>query len=75
MARAALIEAGRPDLAVSVNENRIGFPTMASLERDRPVIVKAFWLGHITRHPGARIGYDKPTNGPCIECLDCEGRW
>lgn len=75
VARAALREVGRGDLAERVNENRGGWPTMVHHDHDRDVVVRAFWLGHVTSHPTAVIAHDEATDGSCILCDVCEGRW
>lgn len=71
VARAALIDAGRPDLAARVNENRAGWPTMAHTDAEQDIVVHAFWLGHISTGHRAHIGSDVSTGLPCINCEDC----
>ena len=47
VARAALCEAGREDLAAGVEANKAGWPSVVHTSVDRDVIAKAFWLAHI----------------------------
>ena len=57
-ARAAFLEANRPDLAERVVPNRRGWPSFggkASNPDDFDVIIRAFWLGHLAGgHPDSR---------------------
>jgi hypothetical protein len=67
VAMAALCEAGRHDLAERVVPNRAGWPGLHPTDpADRPLIVRAFLLGHRSRHPGAFIDA-----GGGITCYDC----
>lgn len=58
IAKAALMEAGRPDIAASVLPNRAGVPGAYWLEdhpEDEDVIVRAFLMGHLAmRHVAHR---------------------
>jgi hypothetical protein len=68
VARAALCEAGRPDMAERVRINRAGFPSSdIYATRDQKLLVRAFWLAHITVHPPATIDDD----GLGITCPVC----
>jgi len=70
VARAALIEAGRPDMAMDVRPNKAGWPSASIYAtRDDELLVRAFWLAHITVHPDAVI----EDHG--INCTICWGRW
>jgi hypothetical protein len=72
VARAALIEAGRPDLAARVNENKAGWPTMAHTDGEHEIVVRAFWLGHISTGHRAAIERDPLDDDmPGIFCDDC----
>lgn len=53
IAKAALCEAGRPDLADAVYENRAGWPASPDAVRspDREVLLRAFYLAHQPFHP------------------------
>jgi hypothetical protein len=54
VAKAALAEAGFPELAEHVWENRAGMPALHCTDETlRPVIFRAFLLGHQTVHPEA----------------------
>ena len=61
VARAALLEVGRPDLAEQVKENRAGNPSFNPpcagggpplLPCDQPLVLRAFWLGHLADPEG-----------------------
>jgi hypothetical protein len=71
VARAALTEAGRPDLAIRVNENRAGWPSMRHSNGEHETVVRAFWLGHIATGHQATIGTDDDTGLPYINCNTC----
>ena len=71
IAKAALIEAGRPDLAARVEINRAGWPMMAHTDSEHDVIVRAFWLGHVSSGHRAHIGVDDESGLLCIDCVDC----
>lgn len=76
VAIAALVEAGRPDLASRVNPNRAGWPSMRHCDADHDVVVRAFWLGHLSSGHKCRIDTDEETGLPCIDCDDClESYW
>lgn len=68
-AKAALCEAGRSDLAGLVEPNRAGWPTIHRRPvspPDVPVVVRAFWLGHLAGgHIAARL---YPSSIRCVEC-------
>lgn len=62
----ALCEVGRPDLAMRVNQNRGGWPSMAHADADADVVVvKAFWMGHVAAGHRAQI------EDGGIHCEDC----
>lgn len=69
VAKAALIEAGRPDLAVLVRESRQpNSPTHDHTRSDDPMLVrKAFLLGHQTHDRTAFIDEDT-----AIVCPTCD---
>ena len=68
VAKAALCEAGRPDMAERVRVNRAGFPSSdIYATRDQQLLVRAFWLAHTTVHPRATIDAD----GCGISCPTC----
>jgi hypothetical protein len=69
VARAALCEAGRPDLARGVRANKIGVPSLRHQDQDHQVVVKAFLLGHLAAGHQARIINDGGGIG-CDECWD-----
>jgi hypothetical protein len=70
VARAALCEVGRSDLAENVGSNRVGNPTLRPEHRgpgDQHVIVKAFLLDHLSRGHHARLDDEG------IRCDECYG--
>lgn len=69
VARAALIEVGRSDLAEHVHANRIGAPSLLPEHRgvgDGPVIGRAFLLGH------RAAGHRAWPHGDGLRCPTCE---
>lgn len=71
VAKAALCEAGRVDLAERVHANRAGWPSIIdTADSDRRVVVRAFWLAH--RSTGHRRCFLDPRPAGGIVCHDCE---
>lgn len=77
VARNALIEVGRPDLARRVKENGAHHPMMEvrykSGEGEEEIVAKAFWLGHNALYPDhhAKLTLDAESGLPCIWCAKC----
>lgn len=70
VARAALLEVGRPDLAAAVFANRAGNPRVGwPLYHEADTLVPAFVLGHQATGHDARLGtFD---GLPCVDCATC----
>ena len=69
VARAALIEVGRADLAEHVHANRIGAPSLLPEHRadtDEMVTMRAFLLGHIA------AGHAAWMHAGGLRCPTCE---
>lgn len=79
VAKAALLEVGRADLAERVQPNRAGWPSIRHGADDHDVIVKAFYLGHKATGHDCRIALapDWHTDAmlPAILCETCEESW
>lgn len=79
VARAALYDIGRPDLAILVRENSIGDPTVpGDLTRpkaDSVLILRAFRLGHQSDPDGAPVVCHPPSSLPraFVACDHCWG--
>lgn len=77
VARAALLEIGRDDLAKTIGQNRIGDPKCVGgirredrTEADSRLIVRALRLGHQADPEGAPVGCPTPIGGMPL-CDDC----
>ena len=84
IARGALVDAGYPELALMVGENHGGFAMMNDLGRalgglakmkpeGQELMVKAFWIGHLSAHPTAMLHHHEEACGThagicCNEC-------
>jgi len=74
VAKAALCEAGFPDLAAQVQANRIGVPTLKSDEAHRqyrPIIARAFLLGHQAAGHPAVAGRGINSAFEWVDTVDC----
>ena len=74
VAKAALCEAGHPDLAALVRTNRIGAPTIANDEAHRchrPVIARAFVLGHQAAGHPAHLGRGINSAFEWVDTVEC----
>lgn len=81
VARAALQEVGRPDLADQIGQNRAGHPTARGgiwgdrAEADATLILRAIRLGHRSDPEGAPVGcgveggVPECDTGSCDTCL------
>lgn len=75
VAKAALTEAGRPDLAERVYTTPLGWPAIQdTTTEENPVIAQAFWLAHISTGHSATL---KPyaSGATYISCEDCGEPW
>lgn len=76
VARAALMEAGRVNLARLVRPNRIGNPMVSDLAvhdaSDLDLVARAFLLGHLAEGHDARIVTWE--GRPAIHCQECYER-
>lgn len=48
---------------------------MHHADGDAPVVVKAFWMGHVSTGHRAHIETDEATGLPCIHCDTCWESW
>ena len=72
VARAALMEVGRADLARLTHTNRVGMPSARHDDSDTGVLVRAFCLGHVAAGHDAKVVHH---NGvPAIWCQKCYDR-
>ena len=72
VARNALREVGRGDIAERVVPNRAGMPSVLHVDRDREVVVKAFLLGHLAEGHHAELNDSDGELG--IWCQECYER-
>ena len=72
VARAALCEVGRPDIAERVRANRSGWPSVKHGDDDHDVIVRAFLLAHLSAGHHARASIDM-WGDKGIYCVECHG--
>lgn len=66
VARAALMEVGRPDLAAATVPNRAGMPSSHHDDADTPILVRAYLLGHLAEGHDAQLA-----EGGGIWCQEC----
>ena len=80
IAKAALLEAGRPDLASIIITTPLGKSAMANTTRSRldkvdaAVLIRALYIAHVAFHPAChredREGRGEPTHINCPTCKD-----
>jgi hypothetical protein len=72
VAKAALMEMGRADLARGVRTNRAGVPTLWHASSDSAVVAKAFLLGHqAAGHDAKLVQFE---GEPAVDCQECYDR-
>lgn len=75
VAKAALCEAGHPELAELVRANKIGVPTIENdqvHETHRSVITRAFLLGHLAAGHDDRLTRGINSDFEWCDTIDCE---
>lgn len=72
VAKAALMEAGRPDLAQRVVTDAGGWPNMRHTHEENPAVIRAFWLAHLSvGHLATLTPNGHGHRGVQIHCRDC----